>query len=453
MVCRDDDQAVTSLLREATPRHVRSGDGPRLGDYERSATPRRTPEPFLGKASKAPIFVIQRHDAGTLRPSAGAGRGACGWAVPKGLPLGRRAAPRRPRRGQIRSTTRPSRASSHRASTAPAPSRSGTAALRTAGGEARRLDVPPRRRAGRGRLDARAGRLDGKEQNWLLLRKDEAVAPRARFAAQLATPVEAAPTGPEWLFEPKWDGYRAIVTVAGGDATLTSRNGTDLTERFRRSPAPPGTRCARRKPSGRRGLRPRRGRRRALRGAPVGLGPSRADGLRPALAGWGAGARTAAARAPFSSRLIDPAVGRPRLAGVRGQALLEAARERQLEGVVAKRADAPYRPGRRTPEWQKVKLRAQDDLPIVGYTRGTGKRGSSAPSSSPAASRTACTGRRTSAPASPTASTGCSRPCGPSSGRPRPLVRTPRMPRVRAADLTWVEPAARGRGHLRRVDA
>ena len=44
---------------------------------------------------------------------------------------------------------------------------------------------------------------------------------------------EALPTGPGWLYEPKWDGYRAIVAVRGGEATLTSRNGNDLTERFR----------------------------------------------------------------------------------------------------------------------------------------------------------------------------------------------------------------------------
>ena len=44
---------------------------------------------------------------------------------------------------------------------------------------------------------------------------------------------EALPTGPGWLYEPKWDGYRAIVTLRGGQATLTSRNGNDLTERFR----------------------------------------------------------------------------------------------------------------------------------------------------------------------------------------------------------------------------
>ena len=40
------------------------------------------------------------------------------------------------------------------------------------------------------------------------------------------------PRGADWEFEVKWDGYRAIATVAGGDATLTSRNGNDLTTRF-----------------------------------------------------------------------------------------------------------------------------------------------------------------------------------------------------------------------------
>jgi len=39
-------------------------------------------------------------------------------------------------------------------------------------------------------------RLDGKEQNWLLLRKDGSRGTRERFAAQLATPVETLPTGP-----------------------------------------------------------------------------------------------------------------------------------------------------------------------------------------------------------------------------------------------------------------
>ena len=48
-----------------------------------------------------------------------------------------------------------------------------------------------------------------------------------------ASSADALPEGEEWTYEPKWDGYRAIVTVAGGEAKLTSRRGNDLTERFR----------------------------------------------------------------------------------------------------------------------------------------------------------------------------------------------------------------------------
>ena len=83
------------------------------------------------------------------------------------------------------------------------------------------------------------------------------------------------------------------------------------------------------------------------------------------------------ARAPrLLEELLDPTVDAVRLSPAfeDGEALLTRRPRRALEGVVAKRADAPYRPGQRTPEWQKVKLRAQEDLPIVGYTRGTGRR-------------------------------------------------------------------------------
>ena len=48
----------------------------------------------------------------------------------------------------------------------------------------------------------------------------------------LATLVEELPRGAGWLFEPKWDGYRALGYVRGGEATLRSRRGNDLTERF-----------------------------------------------------------------------------------------------------------------------------------------------------------------------------------------------------------------------------
>ena len=57
-----------------------------------------------------------------------------------------------------------------------------------------------------------------------------------------------------------------------------------------------------------------------------------------------------------------------------GPALLAAARAQELEGVVAKQADSPYRPGRRSPDWHKVKLRQTQEVVIAGYTRGQGRR-------------------------------------------------------------------------------
>jgi bifunctional non-homologous end joining protein LigD len=60
-----------------------------------------------------------------------------------------------------------------------------------------------------------------------------------------------------------------------------------------------------------------------------------------------------------------------------GHALLDATRERGLEGVMAKRLGSTYRPGTRTKEWRKVKHRLETEVVIGGYTAGTGNRSSS----------------------------------------------------------------------------
>ena len=44
--------------------------------------------------------------------------------------------------------------------------------------------------------------------------------------------------------------------------------------------------------------------------------------------------------------------------------MLAAARQMELEGVVAKRLDSPYRPGARSPDWLKVKIVADDEFVI-----------------------------------------------------------------------------------------
>jgi DNA ligase D-like protein (predicted ligase)/DNA ligase D-like protein (predicted polymerase)/DNA ligase D-like protein (predicted 3'-phosphoesterase) len=57
-----------------------------------------------------------------------------------------------------------------------------------------------------------------------------------------------------------------------------------------------------------------------------------------------------------------------------GLQLVEAARSLGLEGVVAKRKGSRYHPGRRTPDWRKIKLTNTQDCVILGWTPGQGGR-------------------------------------------------------------------------------
>jgi bifunctional non-homologous end joining protein LigD len=57
-----------------------------------------------------------------------------------------------------------------------------------------------------------------------------------------------------------------------------------------------------------------------------------------------------------------------------GEALLAASAERGLEGVVAKRLDSPYCPGKRTGYWLKIKNTSSQELVIGGWAPGEGRR-------------------------------------------------------------------------------
>src|SRR5882762_2433971 len=63
-----------------------------LAEYRRKRDPKETPEPFAGspgRRGKAPIFVVQRHDARRLHYDFRLERNGAlaSWAVPKGVPL------------------------------------------------------------------------------------------------------------------------------------------------------------------------------------------------------------------------------------------------------------------------------------------------------------------------------------------------------------------------------
>jgi bifunctional non-homologous end joining protein LigD len=57
-----------------------------------------------------------------------------------------------------------------------------------------------------------------------------------------------------------------------------------------------------------------------------------------------------------------------------GSALLQAAREQALEGVMAKRLDSPYCPGKRTKHWLKIKAKLSQELVVGGWLPGEGRR-------------------------------------------------------------------------------
>ena len=198
-----------------------------------------------------------------------------------------------------------------------------------------------------------------------------------RLRPMLAGTAERLPAGEGWTFELKLDGYRIVAEVADGQVQLWSRGGHDYAERF---------------PSVAQALADAVGAPCALDGEVCALD---AEG-RPSFQGLQSGAGRLAFFA-FDLLELDgrPVTSRPleerrrllaetiretdevRLSRVYtdGPGLLELARERSLEGVMAKRNGSRYRPGRRSPEWLKLKLRERGTFLICGYLAGSGSRG------------------------------------------------------------------------------
>jgi bifunctional non-homologous end joining protein LigD len=426
------------------------GTMPSLEGYRRKRDPSRTPEPFGGRKRAAqPVFVIQRHDARRLHYDLRLERDGAlaSWAVPKGLPF---------RAGErhlaVHVEDHPLDYGSFEGEIPKGQYGAGTVEIWDRGTyellEEKRdggLTFKLQGERAQGVWTLVPAHLDGKEQNWLLLRKEAPAAGGQPIRPQLASLTERLPRGPDWLFEPKWDGYRAIVTVDGGEARLTSRNGRDLTERFREVAR--NVSKAVRTPSA------------VLDGEVCALdedGTARFEALQRGsgplvllafdlleLDGEPVRDLPLRERRELLEEVLDPTVRGVRLSPAfeDGDALLEAARAQGLEGVVAKRADLPYRSGRRTSEWQKLKLRAQEDFPIAGYTRGEGKR---------AKLGALVLARREADGLHWAGNVGSGLRddevdrlralLRPHERTTSPLVETPRMPRVRAKDVTWVEP-------------
>ena len=194
-----------------------------------------------------------RRAAAALRLPARARRRAGELGGAEGRPArARRAASRGARRGPPARIRRLRRRRSRQASTAPARSRSGTAAPTSC---SRRRRTAASRVRLHGSASTASGRscrrtLDGDAKNWLLLRKDGAHdGARADAIGRCSPPPSTAlPRGDGWLFEVKWDGFRALGDRARrrGHARQPQRQRPDGRFRVRGSRAVEQARHARR---------------------------------------------------------------------------------------------------------------------------------------------------------------------------------------------------------------
>jgi bifunctional non-homologous end joining protein LigD len=361
-----------------------------LREYRKKRDPNATPEPFGSKGGgKEPIFVVQRHDARRLHYDFRLERDGAlaSWAVPKGVPLepGQRAL-------AVHVEDHPLDYADFEGEIPKGNYGAGTVEIWDRGTyellEEKKdggLTVRLHGERLQGTWTLVPAKLDGNPKNWLILRKREEAAsqqPRSprRYKPMLTTLARELPRGDDWLYEVKWDGYRAIAYVHGGEAQFLSRNDNDLTQRF---------------PTVQRALE------RAVKTPDCVL-----DGEICALDEQGRATFSAMQQGRPDTRYIfvlfdvlevegKPLIDLPlverrerlaelldrRKADIQiseafedGPGLLAVAEEQGYEGVVAKRPDSRYEPGRRTSQWLKIKTHNRQEFVIVGYTKGQGRR-------------------------------------------------------------------------------
>src|SRR5450432_1263593 len=208
----------------------------------------------------------------------------------------------------------------------------------------------------------------------------------ASLEPMLATLGTSVPSGTDWLYEVKWDGYRALCYIADGKVRMLSRRGINLNKQFATvaEALPQIVKAATA----------------IIDGEVVALdengNPSfqrlqnmTGFGTKPAIKGMAApflnffafdllylngyDLRKAALidrRQLLMSILLPSEIVRysEHFAG-KGQELLQAVRAKGLEGILAKQAQSKYE-SKRSASWIKIKVTSQQDFVICGYILG-----------------------------------------------------------------------------------
>lgn len=231
-----------------------------------------------------------------------------------------------------------------------------------------------------------------KEKEWLFERVDQ---PQVNYLSDtidfmLSEQAREVPKGDEYLYEVKWDGIRAMISLEDGQLKIRSRNQHDITAQFPELLQPD------------KGFRATCG---LFDAEIVCLDKSGRPDFKKVISRLQARGETNIQKlsksGPVFCYIFDclyldgrPLVNEPlhkrkewladaikadspyRLSESveDGEALFAAAREHGLEGIMAKRKDGKYLPGRRSDVWLKVKVRNTVDCLVIGYTAGKGNR-------------------------------------------------------------------------------
>jgi bifunctional non-homologous end joining protein LigD len=184
----------------------------------------------------------------------------------------------------------------------------------------------------------------------------------------------------DWLYEPKLDGYRVLAFVEDGKVRLRSRGGQEYADQF---------------PGIARALAVQPVDAAVFDGELVALGrdgrmsfqrlQNRTSDPQTSvyyyifdllyLDGFSVLTVQLTDRKQLLHAVLAPIGGLQEVVGFDdGQSLFRAAQANGLEGIVAKKRDSLYEPGRRVRTWLKIKTSQSDEFVIAGYTTGTGRR-------------------------------------------------------------------------------
>jgi bifunctional non-homologous end joining protein LigD len=210
----------------------------------------------------------------------------------------------------------------------------------------------------------------------------------ASVEVQLASLVSSPPHGAGWVYETKYDGYRIVASVNAASVGLATRNGKEFTHR-----APSVVSALRalnisavldgELVSPARGTASRAGKAGDFQSLQNALREGRTAQLiyfvfdvlwcngedlrtRPLLERKHALKQLLRGNTDKHLRLGEHLDGE-------GDVIFKHACRLGMEGVIAKRADAPYAPGR-SKSWLKIKCMGREELVVVGYTPPSGSR-------------------------------------------------------------------------------